>query len=109
MSDKDRIAFERALSNETLGGFMNDTITPDNAWSLWQAARDHYAPKLTEAEAVEAACRQFTKPDVPGDGALWEQTQETDGMKFRLTSKSLIRKSMLAALRAAGVKFRNEA
>jgi hypothetical protein len=40
MSDTDRIAFERALSNETLGGFMNDTITLDNPWSMWRAARD---------------------------------------------------------------------
>ena len=114
--DADREAFEKWAEGEGYrvkkitrpyyGEIYTDEPT-HHLWKGWQAAHDHYAPKLSEQEAVEIACREFTKPDA--DGNLWDQTPENFAIKFHITSKYLMRQSMARALRAAGVRFKKEA
>jgi hypothetical protein len=90
MTDKDREAFETWAKSE---GYLPKTVTrpyygdvylaesTHYAWKGWQAARDHYAPKLTEKEAVEIV----------------------------FNHSSIEAKSIITALRAAGVQFKEEA
>jgi len=96
MTDKDREAFEKCAEGQ---GYRAKKITrpyygevytdepTHHLWKGWQAARDHYAPKLTAAATLEMALvdisRQFHEPH----------------------SQSVATK----ALRAAGVRFKEEA
>jgi hypothetical protein len=60
------------------------------AWESWQAARDHYAPKLTEQEVRETITTAF-----PASANLFYV--------------EICAQRVIAALRAAGVRFREEA
>jgi acetylornithine/succinyldiaminopimelate/putrescine aminotransferase len=63
----------------------------------WQAARDHYAPKLTEKEAVVAATNA-----IHGAAFRGVITGQKPAMRDGVAH-------MVAALRAAGFRFREEA
>ena len=94
MTDKDREAFEAAFRK--LAGITGpddfpryssgDYVStgPRQAWTIWQAARDHYAPKLTKKHAVYGADEAYHA--CRGDEIS----------------------KMEAALLAAGVRFREE-
>jgi hypothetical protein len=108
MSDKDRDAFEKwafdnhhGTSRNANTGFYNSAET---AWAYdaWQAARDQYAPKLTEAEAVKTAAR-----------AIYDSNREKYWpVNFQEASAAIqisITQAAKAALRAAGVRWKEEA
>lgn len=110
MSDKDRAAFESALETLNLSA-SNGYSCEDHpfnpgeylseqthyAWQIWQAARDHYAPELTEKELVEALEIRAETIDAECD----------DGYS---SAKLMIGiGEALSALRAAGVRFKEEA
>jgi hypothetical protein len=71
--------------------------------AIRQAARDHYAPKLTEKEAVEAAAvalYEYDPPEYKGPQSSWSKALTWD--------KDTFRRRATAALRAAGVRFRDD-
>jgi hypothetical protein len=98
MNDKDREAFELVAKNHgwpieryVPGYFLGDEegfykFIQDH-WIAYQAARDHYLPKVTE-RAFKAIVSE----------AIWD-----DDSEGRVLSR------VLEALRAAGVRFRDEA
>jgi hypothetical protein len=95
--DKDRAAFEEFYGLPRMDSDGNFKDRRDEAaYKLWQAARDHYAPKLTEAEAVEKAAVALYN--------LEHKTQLDKVAEF----ESYWRKNAQVALRAAGVQFRDE-
>jgi hypothetical protein len=89
--DKDREAFEKWIDfcadRDEAGNYIYEI---QSAWEAWQAARDHYAPKLTDVEVVVIAC-----------GAL-------GGVKLhqQIFWPSAAEK-VIAALRAAGARFKD--
>jgi hypothetical protein len=102
MNDQDREAFERWAIQymETLGyGARRDCFDPNHASAAWQAARDHYAPKLTEREAVEKAAYAIAETRYPGYGSMAKWV-EVNAHRYEAEAK--------AALRAAGVKLKEE-
>ena len=102
MTDKDREAFEAwvairwhhvkdkpdlsGVRNQWTGQWCYTYAETSSLYAAWQAAPDHYPPKLTEKEAVEV-CRDVYRTAKKGE--LWG--------------------GIIAALRAAGVRFREEA
>jgi hypothetical protein len=90
MSEQDREAFVRWFCAEF--GIAPSACTPEssNAWAGWQACSDHYAPKLTEkkAECVIAKAR---------------------GKEIALPSHEVSSEEIVAALRAAGIRFKEAA
>jgi hypothetical protein len=120
MSDKDREAFEADCRNcEVYTGRHHEypeqyrLYETQLRWMGWQAARDHYAPKLTEREAVELAAEAIrltpkkrvtafceTKAAPHGDGSDMKITHEiTTFVEDREAQAK-------EALHAAGVRFR---
>jgi hypothetical protein len=101
MTNKDREAFEAWWIEKSLHMLM-DKWQNDAAWEAWKAARAHYAPKLTWDEAVQIAERAAY-------AAIYEPPMrkgfDDAHAAIRLQVNSMVR----AALRAAGVKFRDEA
>src|ERR1700733_6244106 len=85
MTDKDREAFERWFYAEK----------PAAHWETWQAARDHYAPKLTEKEALERAAQAIAP-------IAWDKSIKP-GNWDRDDAQKSARDSARRALRAAGV------
>lgn len=84
MTDRDREAFDSYIVSAGTKRWGQEVY--DEHWKTWQAARDHYSPKLTKAEAVEV-CRDVYRHARKGE--LWP--------------------GIVAALRAAGMKFKEEA
>jgi hypothetical protein len=80
MTDTDREAFEGWQNEPHRIGTYHSNL------EAWQAARDRYAPKITEKEAVEVAAQSFDS-----------QTDVYDPV------------AMMEAFRAAGVRFKEEA
>jgi len=114
MTNKDREAFEQvagayfphgpihpALYRKNDGKYFHTKVS--HAWNFWQAARDHYAPKLSEKEAVECAATEIAK-------AAWvERYHHLQGADLGFVvanadDRELAKKS----LRAAGVRFKEE-
>ena len=67
MTNKDREAFETwarssgvAANDRGCDNFFSETMRI--AYHAWQAARDHYAPRLTESEAIEIIRRRGFGP-----------------------------------------------
>lgn len=90
MIDKDREAFAKWwLEPKEKPVYAIDIA----AWQAWQAARDHYAPKLTFKEAIEKAGdaveKLVSRGKFPGDSEF----------DYALEMSA-------AALRAAGVRFK---
>ncbi|HEX3747684.1 MAG TPA: hypothetical protein VHW09_27300 [Bryobacteraceae bacterium] len=78
------------------GVYLNGSVQA--AWAGWQAAKDNYAPKLTQAEAARIA-----------EHALSELLKDEDIAKgFRPLYRAHA-KAVITAIKAAGVKFRDEA
>lgn len=118
MSDKDREAFEAFVLRGTLPGenFLERDHTGSymlavarGGWAAWQAARDHYTPKLTESETIAVLVNAPTariiteerrKADLGGDGSDMVVTKQV--VKYAVTDESRV-----AALRAAGVRFKD--
>ena len=105
MTDHDREAFETwvkaedcSIERDHAGYFAFGTAL---AYRCWQAARDHYAPKLTEKEAIELGAKAAYN-FVFVDGNKWPRC---DGGRIRPEEFRLATK---AALRAAGVRFKDE-
>jgi hypothetical protein len=95
MTDPDREAFEAwarssgaAANDRGCDNFFSETMRI--AFQAWQAARDHYAPKLTEKEVRETITTAF-----PASANFFYV--EICGHR------------VISALRAAGVRFREEA
>jgi hypothetical protein len=84
MTDKYREALAHACAEHLKSG--GDVISEAAFASGWQACAAYYAPKLTKTEAVEV-CRDVYRHARKGE--LWP--------------------GIVAALRAAGVKFAEEA
>jgi hypothetical protein len=106
MSDQDREAFEDWVDHKFGGPAGRHTSRCDGlylnasvqaAWVVWQASRDHYAPKLTE-EVVEVVAKAIhhTPYTVP-----WEYSN--------VQMRENARDKAKAALRATGVRFKDEA
>jgi hypothetical protein len=112
MTDKDREAFEawckntsgyrtEGKTNPLLNRKEYTTVTTYSAWDAWRAARDHYAPKLIEKEAVRIACNAYANQQkAMGYGYYPVEAGSA-------THESLM--AVMAALRAAGVQFKEEA
>lgn len=75
--ENDQAAFEAYFANVRLMHF-------DAAWKAWQAARDHYAPKLSESDAAKILYLNF-------DGDRMGQAKAT-----------------IMKLAAAGVRFKEQ-
>jgi hypothetical protein len=88
--DKDREAFDSHIVSA--GTKQWGQTVYDEHWKTWQAAREHFAPKLTEREAVEIVLIAFDKAYRSGDTYV---------------AKNFI-KGGIAALRAAGVRFKEK-
>jgi hypothetical protein len=84
MTDKDREAFE-AWGKARYGWVNAPQVC--NAWTAWQGSRDHYAPTLTERELR----------------AIISDALRDDDSEGRILSRAL------EALRAAGVRFKEQA
>src|SRR5689334_18792067 len=54
------------------GVYLNDSVQA--AWVGWQAAKAHYAPKLTEAQAIEIAAKAMA--DLMNQGAGFDGLPE---------------------------------
>jgi hypothetical protein len=90
MTDKDAEAFRQYMLKEhDDNGEQIREYSYHSMEDLWNAARERYTPKLSEKEAVEVAYQASQK------------TSEDDWKEFMA--------EMVAALRAAGVRFREEA
>jgi hypothetical protein len=95
MTDNDREAFE-AWHKDKFGYVL---LTDDDPrWASWQAARDLYAPKVTEQEAVETAAKAIQERYWKGDLAISIQD-----------AKEVCTEFAKATLRAADIRFREEA
>ena len=102
MSDKDTAAFEKWALSEGLSISRNMSVRwveyqddkTDHAWDAWEAARDRYAPKLTEAEAVAKAADAI-------HAVIHQAVVEPEARRMKRAAET--------ALRAAGIKFRDEA
>lgn len=117
MRDKNREAFEAFISKQYgWNDFRQDgpgyfNVEVDDAYDLWQAARDHYGPKLTENESVEKAARALAEIDCASQAILRKVFNEPPVDEVRCVNKnvnSYIHEAK-AALRAAGVQFKDEA
>jgi hypothetical protein len=84
MSDQDREAMLDAWNHTKPIGWKNSDYRQFSAG--WQAARDHYAPKLTEKEAIDLIQK-----------AMFEE-KHTRGYSG----------TAIDALKAAGVRFKEE-
>lgn len=93
MSDKDRAAFDSWWVKYYHG-------EPSFAWGAWKAARAHYAPKLTEKQAVEKVMYALFKMDHPGS-----EFENQIEMAWALEEQRPIAK---VALKAAGLRFKEE-
>ena len=91
MTDKDREVLEAALRKS----HWQNTNTVLAFGDGWQAARAHYAPKLTEKE--------FTDELNAATIAKWRGGEMGTTMEWISYIKEVV-----AALRAAGVQFRDE-
>ena len=99
MSDRDREAFEKWFPTGKV--LLEDPFSGDAPTGFkagWQAARDHYAPKLTEKEAVEAA-----------EMAIAEARGKDIKLPSHVVTSEELGKVAIAALRAAGIRFKEEA
>ena len=95
MTDRDREAFDKYLRDYGVEGSHME------AWCVWQACAAHYAPKLTDGQAVEKAA-EIIEPAFFGESAKSWEPDHAAAMREEARSKAK------AALRAAGVKFREE-
>ena len=94
MTDADRAAFQ-AWATKAGYRLYDHRGFNKAAEDAWQAAKDHYAPRLTAADAVEVVAKAIhhTPYTIPWDySAVQARENARDKAK--------------AALRAAGVKFR---
>jgi hypothetical protein len=95
MTDADREAFEK-WAHSTNRNELWVVGDKDIAYETWQAARDHYAPKLTETDIPRIAkilCEQAAFLN-------WEQSS--------FAAKNNWIRSVETALRSAGVRFKEE-
>ena len=101
MTDKDEAFHDWFLSPMRLPleqPYSGDVRTGFDAG--WKAARDHYAPKLTEKEVVEKAAYAIAETRYPGYGSMAKWV-EVNAHRYEAEAK--------AALRAAGLRFKEEA
>jgi hypothetical protein len=109
MSDKDREAFEADYSKRYLGavavrdGASYKLQKAQHDWCIWQAARNHYAPKLSENDAVEKL--QAYLLDTSGGHLVKSQK----GDRLWSTSHLVNMSGLVRTLRAAGMRFKEEA
>ncbi len=98
--DKDRRAFEAEYIKRyepelppsfVMGSYMEPC--QNVAWHFWQAARKHYAPKLTEKEAIELLLD--TPYPVGKSGTVISMQKSQAGF-------------LITALRAGGMQFKEE-
>jgi hypothetical protein len=96
--DKDREAFEAWIGDDLINKDKagNYIFEVESAWEAWQGARDHYVPKLTEKEAMEAAANAI-RAAIGNSGSYGGSNPPTD------------REMAIAAIRAAGMRFKEEA
>jgi hypothetical protein len=113
VSDQDREAFDSYIVSAGTKHWGQEVY--DEHWKTWQASRNHYAPKLTEAEAVQKTAEAIrltpkkrvtayreTRAAADGDGSDMTVTHEiTNYVEDREAQAK-------AALRAAGVRFKDE-
>ena len=97
-TEEDREGFEAwarssgaAANDRGCDNFFSETMR--TAYEAWQACAAHHAPKLSEKEALDAACKAFDKAARRDNGG-W------------VTNEGF---AIAAALRAAGVRFKEEA
>ncbi len=85
-------------------------------WLAWQACAAHYAPKLTDKHAVEIAAEAIFDDEITGKrsfGSKWKELTYAKSPPGTWDHTLRIYRSCgraaIGALRAAGVKFRDEA
>jgi hypothetical protein len=106
MNDTDREAFETHYDNKYTPGYAYPSSHRVHAWEDWQAAhtqgwnetmdyaREVNAPMLTERAAVDTAWKAFSAS--LGHGIAFQEYQA-------------VRKALACALKAAGIRFKEEA
>jgi hypothetical protein len=105
MSDRDREVFDQWWKSHSVEAREDMCIYSANLG--WQAARAHSAPKLTERDAVEVAAKHIAIADC----GKWETLPEGDEREVHrgFTCRLYYRYLAKSALRAAGVRFKEEA
>jgi hypothetical protein len=102
MTDINREAFEAWQKERHRLGTYHSNL------EAWQAGAAHYEPKLTEQEAVESLARFFALQEYHAHGFETLGSPETyinNAYKDHLANA----RNSITALRAAGVRFREEA
>ena len=117
-TEEDRKAFEawyvlRCKAKSPPPRHGNDYVhsDPTLTWHGWQAALEHCAPKLTEAGAIENAARALAEIDCRAQAELRKVFDEPSEGEASCVSNSwpLYVHEAKAALRAAGMRFKDEA
>jgi hypothetical protein len=115
MTDKDREAFEGdCANNEVYVGCHHkhpeqyQLYETQLRWMGWQAARDNYAPNLTETEATKIAAMVCAEIDYDED---YHAEFEDVGLFIaqNWNSYSETARAIVKALRAAGLRFKRDA
>src|SRR5579872_3023088 len=104
MTDTDREAFEAHYDAKYTPGYAYPAMHRVHAWEDWQAARAHYAPSVTEKEALASvshisAAIGYVSSIEPG-------TVITEAFVERWNTYYLPK--LESALRAAGVRWKRE-
>ena len=102
MIAQDREAFEKWYDASFTPGYAYPTSHRVDLWKAWQARADHYAPKAND--------ESYTR----GWNEAMDYAAEVNAPKLtEAEAKDIIfntpNEDIMAALRAAGVKFRDEA
>ena len=118
MSDQDREAFEADCQRREVYTGRHREFSEQYQlyetqlrWMGWQAAAAHYAPRLTEAEAVEKAARALAEIDCSMQAELrkiFNEPDEDEALSADNKWTGYLHEAR-AALRAAGVRFKEEA
>jgi hypothetical protein len=114
MTDKDREAFETFvrlgmregedfLGRDSRGDYVLGVAR--GGWASWQAARDHYTPNLAQEQTVTKAARIIGP--ILLDACSNEKGMLRPWKPFDVHQVSLA--CAMAALHAAGVRFKEEA
>jgi hypothetical protein len=108
--EKDREAFKKWLQNSPID--YHDRFVREAAQHGWQAARDHYAPKLTQVEAMRFLF-EFHRKAAADDCGLeidelltFEESRDSADEDER--TPYLNAAGNIEALRIAGVRFKDD-
>jgi len=107
MTDKDREVFESEMHRRNISTEMRKDAWGrdvyqfshvEMGWEVWKACAAHYAPKLTEKEAVDAAFRAAN----PLIAVVANSSLPANIVR------DAVQRAVVCALKAAGVLFKEE-